>query len=309
VIVGIETGGTKVVCAAGTGPTELRLMETFPTKEPEVTLGEIAAFLHRVREAEYIEAVGVGSFGPVDLDPRSATYGTIGASPKVAWRDVNLVESVRRAAGSPVAIETDVTAAALGELRWGVGVGLADLAYVTVGTGVGVGAIVHGLPLHGTAHPEAGHILVRRHPEDDFEGGCPLHGDCLEGLASGPAVAQRFGRPGKDLGHLLPRAVELGSYYVSQLVTSLVYVLSPAAIVLGGGVMATPGLLEAVRARTAEMLAGALGEHPASDPTSGFLSRPELGDRAGVVGALTLASDLAAAAAAELPPTGAEVAP
>lgn len=193
-----------------------------------------------------------------------------------------------------MAIETDVTAAAIGELRWGAGVGLADLAYATVGTGVGVGAVVQGRPLHGTAHPEAGHILVRRHPDDDFAGVCPLHGDCLEGLASGPSVTARWGRPGTELGDLLGRAVEIEAFYLAQLVTTLLYVLAPARIVLGGGVLGTPGLLDAVQARSADLIGEALGAHPVTDPASGFLALPGLEGRSGVVGALTMAADLAA---------------
>ncbi len=293
-LVGIETGGTKVVCSAGTSPTDVVEVVTFPTEDPATTLPSIVGFVAAWRASEGVEGVGIGSFGPVDLDPRSASYGRILASPKVAWRGADIVGPIAEAAGAPVAIETDVTAAAIGELRWGAGVGLTDLAYATVGTGVGVGAVVQGRPLHGTAHPEAGHLTVRRHPDDDFAGVCPLHGDCLEGLASGPSVTARWGRPGAELGELLNRAVEIEAHYLAQLVATLLYVLSPARIVLGGGVLGTPGLLEAVRARSADLVGEALGVHPVTDPTSGFLSRPGLEARSGVVGALTLAADLAA---------------
>ncbi len=293
-IVGIETGGTKVVCAAGTSPTEVLEVVTLPTEDPGTTLAAVVGFVTRRRRSGGLEGVGIGSFGPVGLDQHSATYGRILASPKVAWRGADVVGPIAEAAGTPVAIETDVTAAAIGELRWGAGDGLTDLAYVTVGTGVGVGAVVRGRPLRGTAHPEAGHLVVRRHPDDDFAGVCPLHGDCLEGLASGPAVAARWGRPGTELGEHLGGAVEIEAYYLAQLVTSLVYVLSPARIVLGGGVLGTPGLLDSVRARSAALLHGALDGHPAEDLASGFVCRPGLGDRAGVVGALTMAADVAA---------------
>ncbi len=296
-IVGIETGGTKIVCAAGTSPTEVLEVVTFPTEDPATTLASVTGFIAGWRERSGVDGVGIGSFGPVGLDPRSADFGRILASPKLAWRGADVVGPIAAAAGAPVAIETDVTAAAIGELRWGAGAGLTDLAYATVGTGVGVGAVVQGRPLHGTAHPEAGHLIVRRHPDDDFAGVCPLHGDCLEGLASGPAVAARWGRSGKELGELLDRAVEIEASYLAQLVTSLVYVLSPARIVLGGGVLGTPGLLDAVRERTARLLNGALAGHPAEDLSSGFLSRPGLADRSGVVGALTMAADLATGAA------------
>lgn len=294
-LIGIETGGTKVVCAAAVDPREPVEIETFQTTSPSETLDRISAFVSRRRRHEPLRAVGIGTFGPVDLDPASPSYGTIGATPKLGWQGAPVFATVRAAARCPVAIETDVTAAAVGEQRWGAGVGLHDLAYITVGTGIGVGAVVAGARLHGTGHPEAGHLMVRRHPDDDFPGVCRLHGDCLEGLASGPAILSRWGRPGDELGDLLGSAVLLEAYYLAQLVAAVVYLLSPARVVLGGGVSSTPGLLDAVRHQTARVLAGALGEqHPAQDTSSGFLTRPGLGSRAGVVGALTLAADLAA---------------
>lgn len=299
-LIGIETGGTKIVCSAGTSPQDVVDVATVPTQDPTSTLQSVTAFVTRWQQEAGLEGVGIGSFGPVDLDPCSRTYGHLLQTPKLAWRGVDVVGPIAQAAGAPVAIETDVTAAAIGELHWGAGRGLTDLAYATVGTGVGVGAVVQGHALHGTAHPEAGHLTVRRHPDDDFAGVCPLHGDCLEGLASGPAVAARWGRPGAELGELRERAVQIEASYLAQLVTTLVYVLSPARIVLGGGVLGTPGLLEAVRVQAATLLAGALGEHPASDPTSEFLSLPGLGGRSGAVGALTMAAGVAGPARTDL---------
>jgi fructokinase len=293
-LIGVETGGTTVVCAAAAGPTEIVEQVSVPTTTPQRTLAEVAAFVARHRAAGGLDAVGVGAFGPVDLDPHSRTFGVLGATPKRGWAGTRLLDPIREAAGCPVALETDVTAAALGEQRHGAGVGLRDLAYVTVGTGIGLGAIVDGRPLHGTAHPEAGHLSVRRHPTDDFAGVCRLHGDCLEGLASGPAVAARWGRPAEALGDLLEPAVPVEASYLAQLVAAVLYVLSPARVVLGGGVAQMPGLLDAVRRHAADLLAGALGDHPASDPSSGFLTQPALGSRAGVVGALVLAADLVA---------------
>ncbi len=289
-LIGVETGGTTVVCAAASTPTDVVEQVTLPTRTPDRTLADVAAFVARHRAAGRIDAVGVGAFGPIDLDPHSDTYGVLGATPKRGWEGTALLDPIRRAAGCPVVLETDVTAAALGEQRHGAGLGSRDLAYVTVGTGVGLGAIVEGRPLHGTAHPEAGHLSVRRHPDDAFAGVCRLHGDCLEGLASGPALTLRWGRPAEDLGDVLERAVEVEASYLAQLVTAVLYVLSPARVVLGGGVAGMPGLLDAVRRQTADLLAGALGDHPAADPSSAFLTRPALGSRAGVVGALPLAA-------------------
>jgi fructokinase len=302
-IVGIETGGTKTVCALAEAPFapdpsyEPASVVRFATTSPTQTMQRIAAFVGEQRDRGRLDAIGIGSFGPVDLDPRSQRWGTIGETPKPGWSGTRLLDPIRHVTDAPVTIETDVAAAAIAELRWGVGrtasgAAIRDLSYVTVGTGVGVGAIVDGRTLHGTAHPEIGHLTVRRHPDDDFPGVCRLHGDCLEGLACGPALLGRWGRPGEALGDRQPEAVAMESYYLAQLVAALVYLLSPGVVLLGGGVMATPGLLEAVRTETARLVGTALGEHPVRDPRSGFLTRPALGDRAGVIGALTMASDL-----------------
>lgn len=292
VIIGIETGGTKVVCAAAREPQTIIDIETLPTTTPDQTLGGIGSFIARHRRDARVEAVGIGAFGPLDVDAGSPTFGTIGATPKRGWEGVRILERVAEAAGCPAALETDVTAAAIGEQRWGAGRGLTDLCYVTVGTGIGVGALVQGHPLHGLGHPEAGHLTVRRHLDDGFAGVCRLHGDCLEGLASGPAIAARWGRPAEALGDREPQAVRMEASYLAQLSVALVYILAPQRIILGGGVMQLPGLLDEVRAATARLLGGALGDHPASRPESGFVVRPGLGVRAGIVGALTMAADL-----------------
>ena len=293
-LLGIETGGTTVVCASATSPVDLVEVQTFATTTPGETLGRIAAFVAEQQRRGPVEAVGIGAFGPIDLDPASAWYGTLGATPKPGWQGARLLDAVRTAPDAPVAIDTDVTAAALAEQRWGAGIGMADLTYVTVGTGIGVGALVEGRRLHGTAHPEIGHLTVRRHPDDEFAGVCRLHGDCLEGLASGPAIAARWGRPSDDLADWRDDAVAMQSHYLAQLVAALTYLLSPARVVLGGGVMQMPGLLDSVRAHSARLVAGALGDdHPVSNPSSDYLVAPALGDRAGVIGALTLAADLA----------------
>lgn len=294
-IVGIEAGGTKVVCAGADAPVAAdgsfvpRALSRIATTTPSQTLGRVADF---VAGQSDVEAIGVATFGPVELDPSSPRYATIGETPKPGWRGTSILDALRPVTDAPVAVETDATAAALAELRWGAGRGLDDLTYVTVGTGVGVGAIVEGRPLHGTAHPEIGHLTVRRHRDDTFAGVCRLHGDCLEGLASGPALAARWGRPGDALGDRLAQAVAMESHYLAQLVAALAYLLSPSCIVLGGGVMATPGLLTAVRTDTARLVGAALGSHPLTDVGSGFVTAPALRSHSGVVGALTLAHDL-----------------
>ena len=297
-IIGVEAGGTKVVCASADSPLgpdrsfEPLALSTIPTTTPEETLGRVAEFVVAETGRGPIEGVGVATFGPVVLDPRSPRYATIGETPKLGWTGTKVLDRLRAVTDAPIALETDVTAAALAESRWGAAGGLDDLTYVTVGTGVGVGAIVEGRPLHGTAHPEIGHLTVRRHPDDRFAGVCRLHGDCLEGLASGPAITARWGRRGDSLGDRQDAATRLEAYYLAQLVAALTYLLSPARVILGGGVLATPGLLDAVRVETARLVGTALADHPLTNPASGFITEPGLGDAAGVVGALTLAADL-----------------
>ncbi len=294
-LLGIETGGTKVVCATATSPLNLIEVHTIATTTAEETLGAITDVIADQVRRGPVDAVGIGAFGPLDLDPSSPSFGTIGATPKPGWQGTRLLDAVRAATDAPTALDTDVAAAALAEQRWGAGAGLSNVAYVTVGTGIGVGALVDGRLLHGTSHPEIGHLTVRRHPGDTAAGVCRLHGDCLEGLASGPAIAARWGRPADALSTLLPSAVQMESHYLAQLVTAVTYLLSPARIVLGGGVMQMPGLLHAVIEESGRLVAGALGkEHPVSNPSSGYLVSPALGGHAGVVGALTLAADLVA---------------
>ncbi len=186
---GIEAGGTKFVCGAGTGPENLTL-ETFPTGPPAATVERVVGFFRGLGGLP--KSIGIGSFGPLDLDRESATFGFITSTPKTEWRHFDLAGAVRRGLGLPVALDTDVNAAALGEARWGAARGLADFLYVTVGTGIGGGAVVNGQAVHGLAHPEMGHIRVPHDlAEDPYPGGCPYHGDCLEGLASGPAMLAR----------------------------------------------------------------------------------------------------------------------
>ena len=191
IVGGIEAGGTKFVCAVGTGPGDLRAVERFPTTTPEETLGRAIAYF-RDRP---VAAVGVGSFGPVDVDPDSPTWGHVTSTPKPGWQGADVAGGVARALGVPVGFDTDVNAAALAEHRWGAAQGLDTFVYLTVGTGIGGGGLIAGRRLHGLTHPEMGHIRVPRVPGDDFAGVCPYHGDCWEGLASGPAIEARWGPP------------------------------------------------------------------------------------------------------------------
>jgi fructokinase len=297
VIAGVETGGTKIVCAVAEASRPHELIDTveIPTTTPAESGTRVRSFLDRWDAERGIEAVGVASFGPVELDPASPRYRSIVATPKAGWSDTRIVDLIGD--GRRFAVVSDVTGSALGEAESGAGRGLTDLAYVTVGTGVGVGAIIHGMPVSATGHPEMGHLMVRRHPSDQFEGSCPFHGDCLEGLASGPAMSARWGRSTKDLGEVAAEAVQIEAHYLGQLLTTIVYALVPQRIVVGGGALKIPGLLDAARAALVREINGALGpEHRSSSPEE-FVVRPELGDLAGVTGALALARDLAAGAA------------
>lgn len=292
-IAGIETGGTKVICAVADprDPGTLVDHARIDTTTPERTLGAIRGFLAPHAVEGRFDAVGIASFGPVDVDAASPRFGWITSTPKPGWRDTDLITHLALAPGTPVRLVTDVTGAALGEHRFGAGRGVDDVAYVTVGTGIGVGIVVNGAPFTLRSHPELGHLVIRRHPRDSFAGVCPFHGDCLEGLASGPSIEARWGRPGMDLGSLREDAVALSSYYIAQLLATVTYAAAPQRIVVGGGVLKTPGLLDAVREQLAKLVGGALAGHPLLDPGSGYVVRPELGDESGVRGALSLAGD------------------
>ena len=295
-IVGIETGGTKVICAAAPSDDPQRIVDTerIETTTPEQTLARIRAFLDRSASAGGLEGVGLASFGPLEVDSTSAHYGWITSTPKPGWRDTDLVGGLGLPARGPYRVVTDVTGAAVGEYRSGSGKQVRSLAYVTVGTGIGVGLAAGGGPFLPGGHPELGHLLVRRHPADTYPGLCPFHGDCLEGLASGPALAARWGTSAENLGSLRARAVDLESFYAAQLLAAVTYTVAPGRIVVGGGVMKIPGLFDAVRQRLAELVGEALDRHPLTDPSGSYLVPPALGDYSGVRGALFLAADAAA---------------
>jgi fructokinase len=287
---GIEAGGTKFVCGVGTGPEDLRAELRFATTTPEETLGQaIDFFLVQQQKHGPLAAVGIGSFGPVDLDRGSPTWGRVTSTPKPGWRGADVAGTVAGALGVPVAFDTDVNAAALGEQRWGAARGLDSFVYVTVGTGIGGGGMVDGRLLHGLVHPEMGHMLVPHDRDDDpFEGCCPFHGDCLEGLASGPAIEKRWGRRAEELPEDHP-AWELEALYLARMAMNLVTTLSPRRIVLGGGVMQQARLLPAIRRRLREMLAGYVQSPAIVSRVDSYVVPSELGTRAGLFGALALA--------------------
>lgn len=278
---GVEAGGAKFVCAIGSGPDDL-VRATIPTTTPAETLARVIEFFHS--QARSIAALGVASFGPVDLEPGSPTFGFITSTPKPEWSNVDICGVLRRALGGPIAFETDVNAAALAEARWGAAQGLNNILYITVGTGIGGGALVDGLPLHGLVHPEMGHILIpQNRDEDPFPGACPFHGNCLEGLASGHAMERRWGVKAQFLEPDHP-AWRLEAHYLGLALANLVCVLSPRRIVIGGGVMHNLDLFPMIRQNLHECLNGYV-QPPDVVP-------PLLGDDAGVLGAIALAERL-----------------
>ncbi|MCW2963999.1 MAG: hypothetical protein JWO17_1251 [Actinomycetia bacterium] len=278
---GVEAGGTKWVCGIGTGPDDLHALETFPTTTPAETLARTAEFF---KQNGGVSAVGVGSFGPIDL-----RAGRITTTPKPGWANSEVVSVLHDALGVPVAFDTDVNAAALGEGRWGAAIGLDTFCYFTVGTGIGGGVMAGGRLVHGLVHPEVGHVRIPHdRMRDPFAGACPYHGDCFEGLASGSAVAQRWGKPSEELGDR-PEVWELEAEYLSLGVVNVICVLSPQRVILGGGVMKEPSLLPLVRARTRALLNGYIARPELSEGLDEYIVGPALGDRAGVLGAIELA--------------------
>ena len=281
---GIEAGGTKFVCAVGSSPDDI-VVASFPTTTPDATLESVVGFFRDLQPA----AVGIGSFGPVELDLESPTYGHITSTPKPGWRGFDLAGTIARALGVPVGFDTDVNAAALGEGRWGAALGLDDFLYLTVGTGIGGGAVVGGEVVHGLVHPEMGHIRVPHdHLRDPFPGSCPYHGDCLEGLASGPALEARWGMPGAEIPEDHP-AWELEAKYLSLGLATWVCTLSPQRIVIGGGVMRRTRILPLVRRELQRLLGGYIQSDALTAGIERYVTAPLLGDRSGVLGALVLA--------------------
>jgi fructokinase len=295
---GIEAGGTKFVCVVGSSPNEILAETRFPTTTPDETLRHAVDFFRRSCDSGELAAIGIGAFGPLDLNPHSQTYGYITTTPKPGWAGVDLQGEISRALHVPVVMDTDVNAAALGEHFWiGENRTLDPLLYMTVGTGVGVGAFVNDRPLHGLIHPEAGHLFIPHSwTEDPFQGVCPYHGDCLEGLTSGPALAQRWGVRAEDLpaGH---PGWELEARYLALGVCNLIYTYSPQRIVLGGGVLQGPGLLDQVRLEVSRLLNGYIRSNRLLERIDQYIVSPGLGNRAGVLGAIALAVILSERAA------------
>jgi fructokinase len=275
---GIEAGGSKWECAIGTGPDDLSATATIPTTAPEETIARVVEFFEREGP---VAAIGIGSFGPVDTDPESATWGHITSTPKPGWAYTDVGQEIRRRLSVPVAFDTDVNAAALGEHRWGAAQGLGTFCYITVGTGIGGGGMAGGTLLHGLVHPEFGHMRIPHDREHDpFEGVCPFHGDCWEGLASGRAIEARWGQPAAQLDGKA-EVWALQARYLALGLVSVICVLSPEQILLGGGVMSHPELLSLVHVEVQTLMNGY--------QKAAEIRLPGLAPRSGVLGAIALA--------------------
>ena len=298
---GVELGGTKCVCLIGTGPGDIRAQVSIPTGDnAAATLARISAtFDDWQSQHGPVRALGIASFGPVDLSRRSRTYGSILSTPKPGWAHTDVLGPLSRGSGPsgrrpgplPVGFDTDVNGAALAERRWGAGQGLDDLAYITVGTGIGAGLIVGGRTVFGCNHTELGHVRVARPPGDPWPGNCPFHGDCVEGLASGPAIAARTGMPAAQVPPDHP-AWDLVAHALGQLLHTIVLATAPKRILVGGGVATgQPAVLALVRQKLRASLNGYVEIDELGSGIDQYIVAPGLGPMAGPLGALALAAD------------------
>ncbi len=278
----LEAGGTKMVCAIGNENGDIREQVSIPTETPEITIPRFLSFF----EGKDIEALGIGCFGPIDVNRDSATYGYITTTPKPAWQNFNIVGAFRDKLGVPVGFDTDVNGSALGEYTWGIAKGLQSCIYITIGTGVGVGAIVDGRLVHGMMHPEGGHILLRKLPHDTYEGFCPFHKNCMEGLAAGPAIEGRWGKKAIELSDRV-EVWEMEAEYIAQALVDYVMLLSPQRIILGGGVMHQTQLLPLIREKFRGLLNGYIRTKELEDLDS-YIVVQSLDDKQGIMGALKL---------------------
>jgi fructokinase len=279
----IEAGGTKFVCGIGNEEGVLEERIHFPTEHPEKTLGRVIDFFRD----KQVEAIGIGTFGPINLDRSSPQYGFVTTTPKAGWAQYPFLSAIRDVYPVPFGWDTDVNAAAFGEAVWGAAKGLDSCMYMTVGTGIGIGVYAEGKLVHGLVHPEGGHLLTRRHPQDDFAGGCPYHGDCLEGMASGPAIETRWNAKGSELPPDHP-AWEMEAFYIAQAVSAAVLMISPKKVILGGGVMHQTQLFPMIRDQVKRNLNGYVAAAAIMNHVHDYIVPPGLGDNAGLSGALAL---------------------
>ena len=283
---GIEAGGTKFVCAVGSGPQDLRDLRRIPTTTPSETIKHVIDFFNLHKG---LSAIGIAAFGPVDLDVKSPTYGYITSTPKPLWAFTDLAGLIGRALKVHIGFDTDVNGAALGEHRWGAAQGLDNFIYLTIGTGIGGGGMVNGKLMHGLVHPEMGHVLIPHDTKaDPYRGHCPFHGDCLEGLACGPAILERWGQPAEVLPADHP-AWALEARYIALALHNYICALSPQKLILGGGIMQQPQLLPMVRKNVQQLLNSYIRAREIMKDIDSYIVPPKLGSQAGVLGAIALA--------------------
>ncbi len=283
---GIEAGGTKMVCAVGDENGVVKDRTSFPTRQPEETFADMIAYYRNWD----IQALGIGCFGPLDLNRQSRTYGYITKTPKPGWGNCDIVGAFKDALGVPVGFDTDVNGAVLGEVTWGAAKGLDSAIYITIGTGVGVGVYVNGGLLHGLVHPEGGHILLIRHPKDTYEGKCPFHKNCVEGLAAGPSIEARWGKKAAELADR-DEVWEMEAYYIAQAITDYILSYSPQKIILWGGVMHQEKLFGMVRKEVLNLLNGYVAHETITEHIDQYIVPPALGEDPGLMGAIKLGLD------------------
>ncbi|MBP6408880.1 MAG: ROK family protein [Fusobacteriaceae bacterium] len=283
----VEAGGTKFVLGIGNEKGEILERLSIPTETPEITMEKVVEFF----KGKEVEAIGVGCFGPIDPKLDSPTYGYITTTPKVKWANYNIIGELKKYFDVPIAFDTDVNGATLGELTWGEAKGLNSALYITVGTGIGAGAIVEGKMIHGLLHPEMGHIMVKKHEKDSYKGKCPYHGDCLEGVAAGPAIEERWGLKGDEL-HVNHEAWEMEAFYLAQALVNFILIVSPEKIIMGGGVMKQEQLFPLIRKEVIKQLNGYINKKEILEDIDNYIVAPKLGDNAGLCGAVALGLQL-----------------
>ncbi len=290
---GIEAGGTKFVCAIGTGPHDLREEVRFPTTTPEETIGQTIEYFKGQAKKEPLAAIGIGSFGPVDPHPASPTFGYITSTPKPGWSNTNFGQIIGQELNLPLGFDTDTNTAALGEHRWGAAQGLTDFIYLTIGTGVGGGSLVNNTLLHGLVHPEMGHLYLPPRADDPSpQGFCPFHGNCLEGMVNGPALHKRWGQLAETLEPDHP-AWELEAHYLALGLVTFICTLSPQRIIMGGGVMDQEHLFPLIHQKVQTLLNGYVQSPAILEQIDQYIVPPGLGNKAGVLGAIALAEQAA----------------
>lgn len=278
----LEAGGTKMVCAIGNEKGEIFEQISIPTETPEITIPRMISYF----KEKNIEALGIGCFGPIDLNKKSKTYGYITSTPKLEWIDCNIVGAFKNALGCPVGFDTDVNGSVLGEVTFGQAKGKNSVIYITIGTGVGAGIYIEGKLLHGMLHPEAGHVLLRKREDDTYEGKCPYHKNCLEGMAAGPAIEERWGANARELKDRA-QVWDLEAYYIAQALTDYILTVSPEMIILGGGVMHQEQLFPLIRSYVKEMLNGYIKTEEIED-LDHYIVPASLNDDQGIMGCLEL---------------------